>query len=45
MARNPKPRDVRDFANPDPRPKPHSPALTDGVYIGAFDQTGNWLEG
>ena len=45
-ARNPKLRDARDFANPDPRPKAGSPALTrdrEG-YIGAFDRTENWLE-
>ena len=45
-ARDPKLRDVRDFANPDPRPKPDSPALTgerEG-YIGAFGREHNWLE-
>ena len=44
--RNPKLRDVRDFANPDPRPKPSSPALTDDAegYIGAFGRKDNWLE-
>ena len=44
--RNPKLRDVRDFANPDPRPKPSSPALADEAdgYIGAFGRTENWLE-
>ena len=45
VARKPRLRDARDFANPDPRPKPDSPALTDGVYIGAFDRTGKLLEG
>ena len=45
--RNPRLRDVRDYANPDPRPKPSSPALADGAegYIGAFGQEENWLEG
>ena len=44
--RDPKLRDVRDFANPDPRPKPASPALSDGAegYIGAFGRKENWLE-
>ena len=45
-ARDPKLRDVRDYANPDPRPKAASPALTgerEG-YIGAFGRTENWLE-
>ena len=44
--RDPKLRDVRDFANPDPRPKTGSPALTNGGegYIGAFDEEENWLE-
>ena len=44
--RDPKLRDVRDFANPDPRPKTGSPALTNGGegYIGAFDEEDNWLE-
>ena len=44
-ARNPELRDVRDFANPDPRPKPDSPALADESYIGAFARSENWLEG
>ena len=45
-ARDPKLRDVRDFANPDPRPKAGSPALPDDRegYIGAFDREENWLE-
>ena len=45
-ARNPKLRDVREFANPDPRPKADSPALTDEDegYIGAFGREENWLE-
>ena len=44
--RNPKLRDVRDFSNPDPRPKPSSPALADDSegYVGAFGRTENWLE-
>ncbi len=43
---NPKLRDVRDFANPDPRPKAESPALPDEGegYIGAFGEEDNWLE-
>ena len=43
--RNPDLRDVRYFANPDPRPKPDSPALADEGegYIGAFGED-NWLE-
>ena len=43
--RNPQLRDVRGFANPDPRPKAGSPALTDerNGYIGAFSRTHNWL--
>ena len=44
-ARNPQLRDVRDFANPDPRPKPDSPAVVDRGYIGAFDWGNNWLAG
>ena len=46
LNRDPKLRDVRDFANPDPRPKASSPALPDGRegYIGAFDEKENWLE-
>ena len=45
--RDPKLRDVRDFANPDPRPKAGSPALPDDRegYIGAFGRKENWLEG
>ena len=46
-ARDPKLRDVRDFPNPDPRPKADSPALSrerEG-YIGAFGRKENWLEG
>ena len=44
--RDPKLRDVRDFPNPDPRPKADSPALTgEGEgYIGAFGTKENWLE-
>ena len=43
--RKPDLRDVRYFANPDPRPKPDSPALADEGegYIGAFGED-NWLE-
>ena len=46
LNRNPKLRDVRDFANPDPRPKANSPALPDEGegYIGAFGKDENWLE-
>ena len=45
-ARFPKLRDVRDFPNPDPRPKAKSPALPDEGegYIGAFGPKDNWLE-
>ncbi len=44
--RNPKLRDVRDFADPDPRPKADSPALTieRKGYIGAFGRSENWLK-
>ena len=44
--KDPELRDVRDFANPDPRPKVNSPALPDegDGYIGAFGRTENWLE-
>ena len=44
--KDPELRDVRDFANPDPRPKVNSPALPDGRegYIGAFGKDDNWLE-
>ncbi len=44
--RKPDLRDVRYFANPDPRPKPDSPALADEGegYIGAFGRKDNWLE-
>ncbi|MCY4593364.1 MAG: hypothetical protein OXC19_01025, partial [Bryobacterales bacterium] len=44
--RDPKLRDVRHFPNPDPRPKPDSPALHDDGegYIGAFGRKQNWLE-
>ena len=44
--RYPKLRDVRDFPNPDPRPKAKSPALPDEGegYIGAFGRHDNWLE-
>ena len=43
---DPKLRDVRDFPNPDPRPKADSPALADegDGYIGAFGTKENWLE-
>lgn len=43
---DPKLRDVRWFANPDPRPRASSPALADDRegYIGAFDRDENWLE-
>ena len=43
---NPRLRDVRYFANPDPRPKVGSPALLEEGegYIGAFGRTANWLE-
>ena len=47
LSKDPKLRDVRDFPNPDPRPKADSPALPeegDG-YIGAFGPKENWLEG
>ena len=39
-------RDVREFANPDPRPKADSAALTAARngYIGAFSRTQNWLD-
>ena len=45
--RNPRLRDVRDFPNPDPRPKADSPALSRARegYIGAFGPKENWLEG
>ena len=52
-ARNPQLRDVRDFANPDPRPKLSLDAVMYVLdvlghdrerYIGAFDWTENWLE-
>ena len=46
IERKPDLRDVRYFANPDPRPKPDSPALAhEGEgYIGAFGPKDNWLE-
>ena len=46
ISRIPKLRDVRDFPNPDPRPKADSPALADegDGYIGAFGKKENWLE-
>ena len=44
-ARDPQLRDVRDFADPDPRPKADLPALTEGGYIGAFGRNDNWLRG
>ena len=45
-ARDPQLRDVREFANPDPRPKADSAALTAerNGYIGAFSRTQNWLD-
>ena len=52
-ARNPQLRDVRDFANPDPRPKLSLDAVMYALdvlgherarYIGAFDWKQNWLE-
>ena len=43
-AGNPRLRDVREFANPDPRPKPDSPAFAGEAYIGAFDRSENWLQ-
>ena len=51
--RNPKLRDVRDFANPDPRPKVSMPVVRYALkveaydregYIGAFDWDQNWLD-
>ena len=44
--RDPKLRDVRDFANPDPRPKASSKALPQDRkgYIGAFGAKENWLD-
>ena len=44
--RDPKLRDVRDFADPDPRPKADSHALTieRKGYIGAFGRSENWLK-
>ena len=44
--RDPKLRDVRDFANPDPRPKADSRALHEEGegYIGAFGRKQNWLD-
>ena len=46
VSRQPKLHDVRDFPNPDPRPKADSPALPDAGegYIGAFGRRENWLE-
>ena len=46
IARDPKLRNVRDFANPDPRPKASSNALPHDRkdYIGAFGAKENWLE-
>ena len=46
LDRDPKLRDVRWSAKPDPRPKPDSPALADDgeSYIGAFGESENWLE-
>ena len=43
---DPKPRSGRDFANPDPRPKPRSPAPADDrlANMGAFGRRQNWLE-
>ena len=47
--RDPKLRDTRLFANPDPRPKASSPALkkdrdAQPAYVGAFGRDLNWLE-
>ena len=44
--RDPELRDVRDFADPDPRPRADSPALTieRKGYIGAFGRKENWLK-
>ena len=44
--RDTKLRDVRDFANPDPRPKADSAALHEEGegYIGAFGPKQNWLD-
>lgn len=44
--RDPKLRDVRDFAAPDPRPKADSPALTieRKGHIGALGRSENWLK-
>ena len=46
ISRRPKLRDVRWFANPDPRPKADSLALPEEGegYIGAFGREENWLE-
>ena len=50
---NPELRDVRDFANPDPRPKPSLANVTHMLkvdahqregYVGAFDWKQNWLD-
>ena len=52
--RNPALRDVRDFANPDPRPKPSIDLVSWTLdvdanrragYVGAFGWKQNWLEG
>ncbi len=44
--RHPELRDVRRFANPDPRPKPKLPTLPDEGegYIGAFAKDHNWVQ-
>ena len=46
LSLDPKLRDARWFANPDPRPRADSPALPDTAngYIGAFGLDANWLE-
>ncbi len=46
ISRPPRLRDVRWFANPDPRPKADSQALPEEGegYIGAFAEEENWLE-
>ena len=55
ISEDPRLRDVREFPNPDPRPKADSPALWElppldrlpapgRNYIGAFDDRENWLE-
>ena len=45
LSLDPKLRDARWVANPDPRPRADSPALSDAAedYIGAFGKDANWL--